>query len=192
VRFATLNIGKMNALVRQLEHESGLAQSGPYFTLRKAQARLEFLQAAVEQRKTTSSGRPVVHVEKSSKPKVAPVAPSASLPASSSTPCLDKWRRENAASAPPSRGKMLAVIATVFPSLDTHFVSDCTDAELWESIQRQAWICRLQVPGLPSDSVMQAKGYKRLSDERQTGTGRIIRALRQARLNNIFGNHNPK
>ena len=156
-----LNCGKANAEIARLEKQLGLPAGDKIFRIKDANRRVLELEAM--RAKTSSTG-------------VALLAYGSSPPVAS-----------RSAAAPvlfPSRPKMLAAVREVLHSAS--WAENETDAELFHACERAAWANHLKIPGMGTDSEMAACGYLR-PEKTDTGSARLIRAMRQDRLNEIFG-----
>lgn len=190
MKWKCFNIGKANAEIHRLEGLLGLPLSDPEFRIRKANDRIFKLEAEAAKRGISISGAPG-HVEHHSKPQAASAVLPAGAPASSSTPYLDAWRRQNAASAPPpptqpmrklTREKLFK-IAGIFPALTIN--DDWSDDLLFKQIERAAYQGHLRIPGMRPDAEL-AEVYWRTDAANMVGTARLIRAMRKDRIEQIL------
>jgi hypothetical protein len=162
-----LNCGKANARINQLEKQLGLPVGDKIHKIKSANERIFELEALVAQ-KTSSSGAAAC-------PVYAKDLPDAPRIGRNAAPVLY-----------PSRPKMLAAVREVLHS--AAWAEAATDAELFHACERSAWASHLKIPGMGTDAEMAACGYLR-PEKTDGGSARLLRAMRQDRLNAIFGRY---
>ena len=162
-----MNVGKANARISQLEKQLGLPVGDKILKLKSANQRIAELEGLAQ--KTSSSGAAASPVYAKDLPDAPPIARTAA-------PVLY-----------PSRPKMLAAVREVLHSASWATESEST-AELFHACERAAWANHLKIPGMGTDEEMAACGYLR-PEKTDGGSARLIRAMKQDRLNEIFGRY---
>jgi len=163
-----LNCGKANAEIARLEKQLGLPAGDKIFRIKDANRRVLELEAMLA--KTSSSSGVAVRPFSenfAAKPLVKRTA----------APVVSTY---------PSRPKMLAAVREVLHSAS--WAENETNAELFHACERAAWANHLKIPGMGTDEEMAACGYLR-PEKTDTGSARLIRAMKQDRLNEIFGRY---
>jgi len=161
MKFVTLNLGKMNSLIADLEKELNLDPSGPYFTLKKGHAKLFELR---KQAGKQSFGTSALHVENSSPlKKTARGASAAGVPVLSQGAPTERQLREIARTLPiDSRAEL---------------------PELFEAVQRECFRARVRFVGMEPDEAL-ARRYRR--SETLSGVALLMRESMQQRIDRIL------